>query len=58
VNVGAEIRRLRRIVNMLEKVYIPRLEKTIKYLTMKFDELSREEVIRAIKIKRKIEVRG
>jgi len=58
VNVGAEIRRLRRIVNMLEKVYIPRLEKTIKYLTMKFDELSREEVIRAIKIKRKLEVRG
>jgi len=57
VNIGAEIRRLRRIVNTLEKIYIPRLEKTIRYLSMKFDELSREEVIRAIKIKRKLEVR-
>ncbi|MCC6034100.1 MAG: V-type ATP synthase subunit D [Desulfurococcaceae archaeon] len=54
VNLGAEIRRLRRIVNMLEKVYIPRLERTIRYLTMKFDEMRREETIRAIKIKRRI----
>jgi V/A-type H+-transporting ATPase subunit D len=57
VNIGAEIRRLRRIVSMLEKIYIPRLEKTIKYLTMKFDEMGREEVIRIIKIKKKLEAR-
>ncbi len=54
VNLGAEIMRLKRIVSMLEKIYIPRLERTIKYLSMKFDEMRREETIRAIKIKKKI----
>jgi len=54
VNIGAEIRRLRRVVNMLEKIYIPRLERTIRYLTMKFDEMRREEIIRAIKIKKRL----
>jgi V/A-type H+-transporting ATPase subunit D len=54
VNIGAEIMRLKRIVNMLEKIYIPRLERTIRYLSMKFDEMRREETIRAIKVKRRI----
>lgn len=57
VNLGQEIARLRRVVNMLEKVYIPRLERTIKYLSMKFDELSREESIRAIRVKKMLESR-
>ena len=54
VNIGAEIMRLKRIVSMLEKIYIPRLERTIKYLSLKFDEMRREETIRAIKVKKKI----
>jgi len=54
VNVGAEIARLRRIVNILEKSYIPRLTNTIKYLSMKFEELQREETIRAIRVKKRL----
>jgi V/A-type H+-transporting ATPase subunit D len=54
VNIGAEIVRLKRVVSMLEKIYIPRLERTIRYLSMKFDEMRREETIRAIKVKKKI----
>jgi V/A-type H+-transporting ATPase subunit D len=54
INIGAEVRRLRRIVNTLEKVYIPRLERTIRYLAMKFDEMRREETIRTIKIKKRL----
>ncbi len=57
VNVGAEISRLKRVVNMLEKVYIPRLERTIRYLSLKFDEVYREETIRALKVKRMLEGR-
>jgi len=58
VNIGMEIARLKRIVNMLEKVYIPRLERTIKYLSMKFDEAYREDVVRIIRIKRMLEARS
>lgn len=49
--LGAEIRRVKRIVVMLEKVLIPRLLNTIRYLLMKFDEMEREERIRSMKIK-------
>lgn len=49
--IGIEIARLRRKVTMLEKILIPRILNTIRYLTMKFDEIEREEKARAIKIK-------
>jgi len=58
VNIGMEIARLKRIVNMLEKVYIPRLWRTIRYLSMKFDEAYREDVVRVIRIKRMLEARA
>ena len=51
IELGKEINRIRRIVIMLEKVLIPRLLNTIRYLMMKFDEIEREEKIRSIKIK-------
>jgi len=51
INLGREISRIRRIVTMLEKVLIPRILKTIMYLTMKFDEMEREEKVRSLKIK-------
>ena len=51
LNLGREIARIRRIVTMLEKVLIPRILKTIMYLTMKFDEMEREEKVRSLKIK-------
>lgn len=50
--LSKEIGRLRKIVNTLEKIYIPRLEKTVRYLSMKFDELSREETVRLLRVKR------
>ncbi|WP_440059560.1 V-type ATP synthase subunit D [Thermogladius sp. 4427co] len=57
INIGMEISRLRRIVNTLEKVYIPRLEKTIRYLSMKFDEMQREDTVRTLRVKRMLEAR-
>ncbi|MEM4933769.1 MAG: V-type ATP synthase subunit D, partial [Desulfurococcaceae archaeon] len=41
--IGREVSRLRRRVQMIEKILIPRLTNTIRYLTMKFDEIEREE---------------
>lgn len=49
--IGLEISRLRRKVTMLEKILIPRILNTIRYLMMKFDEMEREEKVRSIKIK-------
>lgn len=51
IELGKEIGRVKRIVMMLEKVLIPRLINTIRYLMMKFDEMEREEKIRSIKVK-------
>lgn len=56
--LGAEIRRVKRIVVMLEKVLIPRLLNTIRYLLMKFDEMEREERVRSMKIKSLLLQRG
>jgi len=52
--IGNEILKTRRRVVMLEKILIPRLIATIRYLTMKFDEMEREEKARSIKIKRRL----
>ncbi|MEM1541126.1 MAG: V-type ATP synthase subunit D [Ignisphaera sp.] len=49
--IGVEIAKLRRKVTMLDKILIPRILNTIRYLTMKFDEIEREEKVRSIKIK-------
>jgi len=55
--IGNEILKTRRRVVMLEKILIPRLIATIKYLTMKFDEMEREEKARSIKIKQRLSSR-
>ncbi len=49
--LGKEILRTRRRVNILEHVVIPRLEATIKYLEMMFDEREREEKTRLKRVK-------
>jgi len=46
-----EVSKLKRKVTMLEKILIPRIVNTIRYLTMKFDEMEREERIRQLKVK-------
>lgn len=58
VLLGAEIRRVKRVVIMLEKVLIPRLLNTIRYLLVKFDEMEREERVRSMKIKALLLQRG
>ncbi len=49
--LGLEVSRIRRRVTMLEKILIPRIINTIRYLTMKFDEMEREERVRQLKVK-------
>ena len=49
--LGREMERTKRRVNMLEHVIIPRIEATIKYLRMKFEEREREEKSRLKHIK-------
>ena len=51
IELAMEISRVRRVVMMLEKVLIPRLITTIRYLMIKFDEMEREERVRGMKIK-------
>ncbi|MEM3926484.1 MAG: V-type ATP synthase subunit D [Desulfurococcaceae archaeon] len=57
-NIGNEILRLKRIANILEKVYIPRLRSTIKYLSLRFEELYREDSLRTLRIKKMVTERG
>lgn len=50
-NLGEEIRRVRRLVNVMEHMLIPRLERTIRLLSMKFEEREREEKTRLKHVK-------
>lgn len=49
--LGREIARTRRRVNILEHIIMPKLEATIKYLQMMFDEREREEKTRLKRVK-------
>lgn len=49
--LAAELEKTRRRVNALEYVVIPRLEVTIKYITMKLDEDERGNQTRLMKVK-------
>ncbi|MEG1222047.1 MAG: V-type ATP synthase subunit D [Anaerovoracaceae bacterium] len=49
--IAAELEKTRRRVNALEYVMIPRLQVTIKYITMKLDENERGNQTRLMKVK-------
>ncbi len=49
--LGAEVARVKRRVNALENVLIPRMENTIKFLEFKFEEREREDKTRMKKVK-------
>ncbi len=55
ISLGKEIGRTKRKVNALEYIVIPRLEKTIRYLSMKFEEREREEKARLKRVKSMLE---
>jgi V/A-type H+-transporting ATPase subunit D len=50
--IGLEVKATRRKVSILEHVIIPRIEETIHYLSMKFEEREREEKIRLKRTKK------
>lgn len=49
--LAVEIEKTRRRVNALEYVLIPNLQETIKYITLKLDELARSSVVSIMRIK-------
>jgi len=49
--LAMEINRTKRITNALEYIVIPRLQVTINYLNMKFEERDREEKARLKRVK-------
>ena len=56
--LAAEIEKTRRRVNALEHVLIPKLEDSIKYITMKLDETERGNLTRLMKVKEMVQQRG
>jgi len=56
--LAKELERTKRRVNALEYIIIPRLEATIRFISMKFDEMERENFSRLKRIKAMIEERA
>jgi len=53
--LAKEIERTRRRVNALEYIFIPRVEQTVKHITMKLEERERAHIINLMKIKEMME---
>ncbi len=51
MKIGREVLRVKRRVNALEYILIPRIEATIKFLEMKFEEREREDKVRLKRVK-------
>ena len=49
--IAEELQKVRRRVNALEHIFIPRLEETINYISMQLEEMERENITRLMKIK-------
>lgn len=56
--MGKEVSRVKRRVNALENILIPRMEATIRYLRMKFEEREREDKMRLKKVKELLQKRA
>ena len=53
--IGGEIKKTRRKVNALEYKMIPDIEETISYISFRLSEIEREDFIRLMKVKERIE---
>ncbi len=53
--LGEEIKKTRRKVNALEYKMIPDLEETISYISFRLSEIEREDFIRLLKVKERME---
>jgi V/A-type H+-transporting ATPase subunit D len=53
--IGEEIKKTRRKVNALEYKMIPDIEETISYISFRLSEIEREDFIRLMKVKERIE---
>ena len=53
--IGEEIKKTRRKVNALEYKMIPDIEETISYISFRLSEIERENFIRLMKVKERIE---
>lgn len=49
--IADELEKVRRRVNALEYIFIPKLEETRDYISMQLEEMEREEIVRLMKIK-------
>lgn len=49
--LAREIERTRRRVNALEYIFIPQIQETVKYITMKLEERERSHIVNIMKIK-------
>ncbi len=56
-SIARELEKTKRRVNSLEYIILPRLKWTIRFITMKFDEMERENFARLKRIKAMIEAR-
>jgi len=49
--IAEELEKVRRRVNALEYIFIPKIEETVEYISMQLEEMERESITRLMKIK-------
>ncbi|RLE50961.1 MAG: V-type ATP synthase subunit D [Candidatus Methanomethylicota archaeon] len=58
IRLAEEVRKVRRRVNALESIVIPKIEEAIKYIELYLAEREREDIFRVKRIKKKLEMRA